>query len=107
MGGTGPRDAGGAGDFSGPFPEWPSGVLDALGVAVVALGRAGRIILWGARAEELFGYSAREALGRHAARLLADDRCADLVAGRDHSGGPGTPAPGPERRGLRPYRNHA
>ncbi|MFD8920485.1 SpoIIE family protein phosphatase [Streptomyces sp. NPDC055037] len=78
---TGSFGAGGAGGSSGPFPERPSGVLDALGVAVVALDTAGRIILWGPRAEELFGYSAREALGRHAARLLVDDRCADLVAG--------------------------
>ncbi|MGW6605119.1 SpoIIE family protein phosphatase [Streptomyces sp. NPDC055036] len=67
-------------DSSGPLPERPSGVLDTLGVAVVALDAAGRVVLWGPQAEKLFGHPARDVLGRHATRLLAHDRGVDLVA---------------------------
>ncbi|MEU1201155.1 SpoIIE family protein phosphatase [Streptomyces sp. NPDC005813] len=62
--------------------ELPSGLLDTLGVAVVALDSAGRFVLWTPQAEELFGYSAREVLGRHAAKLLVRDPYMDLVAGK-------------------------
>ncbi|MEV6424631.1 SpoIIE family protein phosphatase [Streptomyces sp. NPDC051662] len=68
-------------DSSGRPLERPSGVLDALGVAVVALDAAGRIVLWGPQAEQLFGYPAREVLGRRATRLLAHDSSGELVAG--------------------------
>ncbi|MFF2474594.1 SpoIIE family protein phosphatase [Streptomyces sp. NPDC058066] len=62
--------------------ELPSGVLDMLGVAVVALDTAGRFVLWSPHAEELFGYSAQEVLGRHAAQLLVHDPYMDLVAAK-------------------------
>lgn len=62
--------------------ELPSGVLDALGVAVVALDTAGRFVLWSPQAEELFGYSTQEVLGQHAAQLLVHDPYMDLVAGK-------------------------
>ncbi|MFD0035434.1 SpoIIE family protein phosphatase [Streptomyces sp. NPDC127172] len=62
--------------------ELPSGVLDTLGVAVVALDTAGRFVLWGPQAEELFGYSAQEVLGQHAAQLLVHDPYMDLVAAK-------------------------
>ncbi|WP_329157043.1 SpoIIE family protein phosphatase [Streptomyces sp. NBC_01717] len=62
--------------------ELPSGMLDALGVAVVALDTAGRFVLWSPQAEELFGYSAQEVLGQHAAQLLVHDPYVDLVAGK-------------------------
>ncbi|MEU6323620.1 SpoIIE family protein phosphatase [Streptomyces sp. NPDC047009] len=77
-----------AGSFSGDSGssdlqlELPSGVLDALGVAVVALDRAGRFVLWDPQAEELFGYSAQEVLGQHAAQLLVHDPHVDLMAGK-------------------------
>lgn len=62
--------------------ELPTGVLDALGVAVVALDAAGRFVLWGPQAEELFGYRAQEVLGRHAAELLVPDAYLDVVAAK-------------------------
>ncbi|MER6301301.1 SpoIIE family protein phosphatase [Kitasatospora sp. NPDC001539] len=49
-----------------------SGLLDVLGVAAVVLDEDGRIALWSPPAEELFGYSCEEALGRYAADLLTD-----------------------------------
>ncbi|WP_411104027.1 SpoIIE family protein phosphatase [Streptomyces sp. cmx-4-9] len=49
----------------------PSGLLDVLNVAAVVLDSRGRIALWSPQAEHLFGWSAEEALGRPAARLLA------------------------------------
>ncbi|GHE06316.1 SpoIIE family protein phosphatase [Streptomyces alanosinicus] len=48
----------------------PTGLLDVLSVAAVALDTRGRIVFWTPQAEELFGYSSQEALGKHAARLL-------------------------------------
>ncbi|MCQ4041202.1 SpoIIE family protein phosphatase [Streptantibioticus rubrisoli] len=52
----------------------PGGLLDVLSVAAVVLDATGRITLWSPQAEKLFGYSAEEALGRYAARLLVDER---------------------------------
>ncbi|MEU0007193.1 SpoIIE family protein phosphatase [Streptomyces sp. NPDC006314] len=56
----------------GQRPELPrpTGLLDVLSVAAVALDTRGRVVFWTPQAEELFGYSAEEALGKHAARLL-------------------------------------
>ncbi|MGX1884831.1 SpoIIE family protein phosphatase [Streptomyces sp. NPDC055287] len=53
------------------FPaSGPGGLLDVLGVAAVLLDAEGRIDLWSPQAEDLFGYSAEEALGQFAGRLL-------------------------------------
>ncbi|MEU6576825.1 SpoIIE family protein phosphatase [Streptomyces sp. NPDC046805] len=60
-------------------PERPSGLLDVLGVASVVLDSAGRIVLWSPQAEELFGYSAKEALGQYAARLMVHEQHVQLV----------------------------
>ncbi|MEU0969090.1 SpoIIE family protein phosphatase [Streptomyces sp. NPDC005917] len=60
-------------------PVRPGGLLDVLGVASVVLDAKGRIVLWSPQAEELFGYSAREALGQYAARLMVHERHIDLV----------------------------
>ncbi|MEV5886045.1 SpoIIE family protein phosphatase [Streptomyces sp. NPDC052020] len=60
-------------------PVRPSGLLDVLGVASVVLDARGRIVLWSPQAEELFGYSAREALGRYAARIMVHEQHLDLV----------------------------
>ncbi|MFF8271582.1 SpoIIE family protein phosphatase [Streptomyces sp. NPDC016562] len=49
----------------------PSGLLDVLNVAAVVLDAEGRVALWSPQAEQLFGWTAREALGRPAAGLLA------------------------------------
>ncbi|MGW4033899.1 SpoIIE family protein phosphatase [Streptomyces sp. NPDC004838] len=70
------------GDSADPRLELPSEVLDALGVALVALDTAGRFVLWSPQAEELFGYSEEEVLSRHAARLLVHEPYMDLVAGK-------------------------
>ncbi|GAA3113957.1 SpoIIE family protein phosphatase [Streptomyces echinatus] len=55
-------------------PVRPSGLLDVLRVASVVLDTDGRIVLWSPQAEELFGYTAQEALGQYAARLMVHER---------------------------------
>ncbi|MFB7462389.1 SpoIIE family protein phosphatase [Streptomyces sp. NPDC056224] len=57
----------------------PSGLLDVLNVAAVVLDAEGRVALWSPQAEQLFGWTAKEALGRPAARLLAAEDHVDLV----------------------------
>lgn len=59
-----------SGDMSGPEPSRPIGLLDVLSVAAVVLDTDGRIVFWTPQAEELFGYTAEEALGTYAARLF-------------------------------------
>ncbi|MEV5848482.1 SpoIIE family protein phosphatase [Streptomyces sp. NPDC051985] len=60
-------------------PVRPGGLLDVLSVASVVLDAKGRIVLWSPQAEELFGYSAQEALGQYAARLMVEERHIELV----------------------------
>ncbi|MFI5685232.1 SpoIIE family protein phosphatase [Streptomyces sp. NPDC051636] len=60
-------------------PVRPSGLLDVLGVASVVLDSDGRIVLWSPQAEELFGYSAQEALGQYAARIMVHEEHIQLV----------------------------
>ncbi|MBT2396718.1 SpoIIE family protein phosphatase [Streptomyces sp. ISL-100] len=69
-----PDQPGGASSASG-------GLLDLLSVAAVVLDAEGRIVLWSPQAEELFGYSADEALGRYAGRLLVEEQHLKLVNG--------------------------
>ncbi|MFF5448648.1 SpoIIE family protein phosphatase [Streptomyces sp. NPDC012888] len=57
----------------------PRGLLDILGVAAVVLDAEGRIRFWSPQAEELFGWTAGEALGRFAGRLLVHEQHLDLV----------------------------
>ncbi|MGW1290811.1 PAS domain-containing protein, partial [Streptomyces sp. NPDC002586] len=59
----------------------PTGLLDVLSVAAVALDTRGRIVFWTPQAEELFGYSSEEALGKHAARLLIHPEHLQAVVG--------------------------
>ncbi|MFF9405280.1 SpoIIE family protein phosphatase [Streptomyces anandii] len=74
---AGAPSAGGGGPVRGPAR--PSGLLDVLGVASVVLDAEGRIVLWSPQAEELFGYSAQEALGQYAARIMVHEEYLDLV----------------------------
>ncbi|MFC5721438.1 SpoIIE family protein phosphatase [Streptomyces gamaensis] len=89
------------GDASGPRPGPPSGpareaggLLDVLSVAAVVLDRRGRIVLWSPQAQDLFGWSPAEALGRYAARLLVDEEhveevlelFADVMSGESWAG---------------------
>ncbi len=67
--------AGQAGDVSSA----PGGLLDVLGVAAVVLDADGRIVLWSPQAEVLFGYTAQEALGQYAARLLLEEKHLEQV----------------------------
>ncbi|MFH8221919.1 SpoIIE family protein phosphatase [Streptomyces sp. NPDC018057] len=60
-------------------PVQPSGLLDVLRVASVVLDAEGRIVLWSPQAEELFGYSAREALGQYAARIMVHEEHLEVV----------------------------
>ncbi|MFE3167486.1 SpoIIE family protein phosphatase [Streptomyces sp. NPDC059224] len=59
-----------SGEEYGPGTTRPTGLLDVLSVAAVALDSQGRIVFWTPQAEELFGYTAEEALRQNAARLL-------------------------------------
>ncbi|SEF17099.1 SpoIIE family protein phosphatase [Streptomyces sp. Ag109_O5-10] len=56
-------------DYGSALPR-PTGLLDVLSVAAVALDVQGRIVFWTPQAEELFGYTSEEALRKNAARLL-------------------------------------
>ncbi|MFF3015642.1 SpoIIE family protein phosphatase [Streptomyces sp. NPDC057939] len=60
-------------------PSEPGGLLDVLSVAAVVLDTGGRITLWSPQAQELFGWSAEEALGSYAVKLLVADEYVDLV----------------------------
>ncbi|MFE9877522.1 SpoIIE family protein phosphatase [Streptomyces sp. NPDC005784] len=53
-----------------PDTSRPSGLLDVLSVAAMVLDAEGRIVFWTPQAEDLIGYSAEEALGKYAARLI-------------------------------------
>ncbi|MBZ9643882.1 PAS domain-containing protein, partial [Streptomyces sp. PSKA30] len=66
--------AGGARAVSG-------GLLDVLAVVAVVLDAEGRIKLWSPQAEDLFGYSAEEALGQYAGRLLVHEQHLEVVLG--------------------------
>ncbi|UXY31606.1 SpoIIE family protein phosphatase [Streptomyces sp. HUAS TT20] len=57
-------------DVPGPETVRPTGLLDLLSVAAIVLDAEGRIVFWTPQAQELFGYTAEEALGMEAARLL-------------------------------------
>ncbi|MEV6703622.1 SpoIIE family protein phosphatase [Streptomyces sp. NPDC051453] len=59
----------------------PGGLLDLLSVAAVVLDAAGRIVFWSPQADEVFGYTAEEALGQYAARLLVHEEQRDVVVG--------------------------
>ncbi|MFE2990284.1 SpoIIE family protein phosphatase [Streptomyces sp. NPDC059262] len=59
----------------------PGGLLDLLRVAAVVLDASGRIVFWSPQADEVFGYTADEALGQYAARLLVHDEQRDVVVG--------------------------
>ncbi|MFI5521019.1 SpoIIE family protein phosphatase [Streptomyces platensis] len=77
MGTAGPF--GPPGDQPPPGAPQRSGLLDLLSVAAVLLDGEGRIVLWSPQAEKLFGYTAQEALGRFAGRLLVHEQDLDLV----------------------------
>jgi PAS domain S-box-containing protein len=60
-------------------PSAPGGLMDVLRVAAVVLDADGRIVFWSPQAEQLLGYTAEEALGKFAARLLVAEEHFDLV----------------------------
>ncbi|MER7467512.1 SpoIIE family protein phosphatase [Streptomyces sp. NPDC097981] len=62
---------------TGPAP--PGGLLDLLNVAAIVIDTRGRIVFWSPQANEVFGYTAEEALGEYASRLLAHEEHRDLV----------------------------
>ncbi|MGW0210977.1 SpoIIE family protein phosphatase [Streptomyces sp. NPDC003233] len=78
MGTTNSSQAGDARSVAGPAGP-PSGLLDLLGVAAVVLNAQGRVVLWSRQAEELFGYTAAEALGEYAAVLTVHEEHRDEV----------------------------
>ncbi|MFF8537844.1 SpoIIE family protein phosphatase [Streptomyces sp. NPDC015532] len=60
----------GAGGPEQPGRSRPTGLLDVLNVGALVLDADGRIVFWTPQAEELIGYTAEEALGKYAARLI-------------------------------------
>ncbi|MER6957232.1 MULTISPECIES: SpoIIE family protein phosphatase [unclassified Streptomyces] len=60
------------GDPYRPEAPPPTGLLDMLSVAAMVVDADGRIVFWTPQAEDLFGYTAQEALGKYAARLFID-----------------------------------
>ncbi|WP_455355712.1 SpoIIE family protein phosphatase [Streptomyces sp. SYSU K217416] len=64
---------------SGSVTSEPGGLLDVLSVAAVVLDGSGRIVLWSPQAEELFGYTAGEALGEFAGQLMVHEEHLDVV----------------------------
>ncbi len=79
MGRAGPSRSGAPGRPAPGTGSSPTGLLDLLSVAAVVLDTHGRVVFWSPQAEELFGYSAQEALGRFAARLLVHEENWDRV----------------------------
>ncbi|MGW3356711.1 SpoIIE family protein phosphatase [Streptomyces bungoensis] len=57
-------------DDRSPGQPRPTGLLDVLSVAAVALDTSGRIVFWTPQAEDLFGYTAQDVLGKYAAHVL-------------------------------------
>ncbi|MEU4498320.1 SpoIIE family protein phosphatase [Streptomyces sp. NPDC023998] len=53
--------------------------MDLLGVAAVLLDADGRIVLWSPQAEDLYGYTAQEALGQYAAPLLVHEQNWEVI----------------------------
>ncbi|MFD8733811.1 SpoIIE family protein phosphatase [Streptomyces sp. NPDC059618] len=53
-----------------PEATRPTGLLDVLRVGALVLDSDGRIVFWTPQAQELIGYTAEEALGKYAARLI-------------------------------------
>jgi hypothetical protein len=60
----------GEGEDEEPWAAPPGVLLDLLGVSAVVLDRSGRIVFWSPQADDVFGYTAQEALGQYAVRLL-------------------------------------
>ncbi|MFF1444318.1 SpoIIE family protein phosphatase [Streptomyces sp. NPDC058295] len=58
------------GDAYGVETPARTGLLDLLSVSAMVIDIDGRIVFWSPQAEDLFGYTAQEALGKYAARLL-------------------------------------
>ncbi|WP_225834560.1 SpoIIE family protein phosphatase [Streptomyces sp. NK08204] len=78
MGTTDSSRAGDGRPAMGPATP-PSGLLDLLSVAAVVLDARGQVVFWSAKAEELFGYTAAEALGQYAAPLTVHEEHRDEV----------------------------
>ena len=64
-------------------------IVDASGDAIISLTMDGVIETWNRSAEQLYGYSAEEAVGKHAPALLARDpvereaRLANIASGSE------------------------
>ncbi|MFF7238030.1 SpoIIE family protein phosphatase [Streptomyces collinus] len=68
-------------DEHSPEPPRPTGLLDVLSVAAVVLDTTGRIVFWTPQAEELFGYTAEDVLGKYAAQMLIRPEHLQAVVG--------------------------
>ncbi|MGQ5633748.1 MULTISPECIES: SpoIIE family protein phosphatase [unclassified Streptomyces] len=78
MGATEPSRAGHDRSAAGSAAP-PSGLLDLLSVAAVVLNPKGQVVFWSPNAEDLFGYTAEQALGQYAAQLMIHEQHRDEV----------------------------
>ena len=68
------EDAGRAADDLKQAKDTLSAVIDASPVAIVCSDPDRRIFLWSRAAERIFGYTAEEAIGRHAREMPPRDQ---------------------------------
>ncbi|MGN6243863.1 MAG: putative bifunctional diguanylate cyclase/phosphodiesterase [Motilibacteraceae bacterium] len=61
-----------------PDATWASGVLDALGLAVVVTDLTGTVTYWNGAAEQLYGWPAAEAVGRGIDELTVPEVTAEV-----------------------------
>jgi len=74
--------------------RFQSGLLDAVGEAVIALDVEGRILYWNRAAEEMYGWSSEEAMGRRLSEMVvpedlrgrAEEIMAEVREGRTWAG---------------------
>ena len=56
-------------------------LLDAVGQAIIATDLQGKIVYWNRCAQQLYGWSAREAMGRVVHELLVPEQCREKAEG--------------------------
>ncbi|MFF1511305.1 SpoIIE family protein phosphatase [Streptomyces sp. NPDC058326] len=78
--GTAADGAGTAEGLAGAGRQGAGSLLDFLNVAAVVVDASGRIVFWSPQATVTFGYTAAEALGQYAARLLLSEEHRQLAA---------------------------
>jgi two-component system sensor kinase FixL len=60
--------------------SWLAAIVESSDDAIIAKSLDGTIMTWNAGAERIFGYSAKEAVGRHISILVPPDRASEVPA---------------------------